>query len=155
MVLFNPENVVKSRIAQSIVEEMFRYSGYQVYRFGYESVLRNLLQTSEKPDKDDEFSKVVARMPDLLVVKDNLPNFIEVKFRKDGNLTRNEVISWHEGRIILVFPFPPYFKISRIEEFVRTGKLYELDKDHFIPVDKRIINLFIPLVEKYFKEKSD
>ena len=32
-------NVVKGRIAETLVEEMFKKSDYIVYRFGYEAIL--------------------------------------------------------------------------------------------------------------------
>ena len=150
--LADPENMIKARIAETIVEEIFRRAGYQVYRFGYESVLQNLVQTKNKIDKQDEVGQVVASMPDLLVVKEGLPDFIEVKYRKSGKLSPTGLKSWAEGRVILVFPFPPYFGISRVEEFKKTGKLYDLDKDRYLPIDKKIIEKFIPLVKKYLSK---
>ncbi len=149
----NSDNMVKARIAETIVEEMFRTADYQVYRFGYESVLQNLVQTKNRIDSNDEVGQVVASMPDFLVVKDQIPDFIEVKFRSDGRLNKNQLNSWAHGRVLLIFPFPPYFKISRVEEFVKTGKLYDLDKDKFIPISKSVVEKFIPLVEKYLKNK--
>ena len=148
----NPENMVKARIAETIVEEMFRTAGYQVYRFGYESVLQNLVQTKNRIYKKDGVGQVVASMPDLLVVKERKPDFIEVKYRKDGKLDRKKLKSWAEGRILLVFPFEPFFKISKVKDFIETGKMYELDKDRFIPINKKIIDKFIPLIKKYLKE---
>ena len=41
----DPENVIKGRIAEALVEELLRSSGNKVYRFGYESILQNLTQT--------------------------------------------------------------------------------------------------------------
>lgn len=37
-------NVVKGRIAETLVEEMLKKSGYIVYRFGYEAILENISQ---------------------------------------------------------------------------------------------------------------
>lgn len=149
--LRNPENMIKARIAETLVEEIFRMAGYQVYRFGYESVLQNLVQTKNRINKTYEVGQVVASMPDLLVVKDQIPNFIEVKYRKNGKLFPDRLKSWAEGRILLVFPFPPYFQISRVEEFINTGKLYDLARDKYLPIPKTIIAKFIPLIEKYLK----
>ena len=148
----NPENMIKARIAETMVEEMFRKAGFQVYRFGYESVLQNLVQTKNRIDKSDEVGQVVASMPDLLVVKKGIPDFIEVKYRKDGKLNRTELNSWAQGRVILVSPFPPYFRISRVKEFLDTEELYELDKDRYLPIPRKILDEFILLVKKYLKE---
>lgn len=149
----NPENMIKARIAETIVEEMFREQGYQVYRFGYESVLQNLVQTKNKIDKEDEVGNVVAHMPDLLVVKEGMPDFIEVKYRKSGKLDPKKIQTWNIGRILLVSSFPPYFQISRAEEFIKTRKMYDLTKDHFVPISEKIISKFIPLINKYLKEE--
>ena len=132
---------------------MFRREGYQVYRFGYEPVLRNLVQEKLKIEKEDKVEQFVATMPDFLVSRNNKLHFIEVKYRKDGKLSRKELKSWAQGRILLVFPFPPYFKISRVEEFLKTGKLYDLENDKFIPIKKSTINVFEPLIAKYLAEK--
>jgi hypothetical protein len=43
----DPENVIKGRIAEAIIEELLRTSGNRVYRFGYESILQNLARASK------------------------------------------------------------------------------------------------------------
>lgn len=45
------ESVVKGRIAEAIVEELLRACGNQVYRFGYEAILQNLIQNGSRFDR--------------------------------------------------------------------------------------------------------
>ena len=146
------DRIIKGRIAETIVEEMFRDAGYQVYRFGYESFLQSLVQKGNKINKNDLVGGVVSSMPDFLVVKDNKPDFIEVKFRKDGKLSKSELESWSKARVLLVFPFAPFFKISSVTAFLETGKLYNLDNDNFLKINKNIIGRYIPLIKKYLND---
>ena len=39
----DPLNIIKGRIAEALVEELLRACGNNVYRFGYESLLQNLV----------------------------------------------------------------------------------------------------------------
>ncbi len=74
---------IKGRIAEALVESMFRRALYRMTRFGRESDLRGML----KLGKDDDF------VPDFLALKENLGSrdaprvygtfMIEVKYRAD------------------------------------------------------------------------
>jgi hypothetical protein len=74
---------IKGRIAEALVESMFRRALYRMTRFGRESDLRGMLRLG----KDDDF------VPDFLVLKENLGGreaprvyqtfMIEVKYRAD------------------------------------------------------------------------
>src|SRR3989338_5415593 len=79
---FNPEDVLKGRMAESLVNELLRACGNKVYRFGYETVLQNLTQLEQTFRKYTRTSKIIRSIPDLVVVnKHGEPFFVEVKFR--------------------------------------------------------------------------
>ena len=48
---YTPENMIKGRIAEAIIEELLKASGNDVYRFGYESILQNLVQKGSNFDR--------------------------------------------------------------------------------------------------------
>lgn len=80
----DPENIIKGRIAEAIIEELLRASGNKVYRFGYESTLQNLVQTPSEFDRKSKNGQRVSSMPDFIVINaDGSPYFVEVKFRSD------------------------------------------------------------------------
>jgi hypothetical protein len=82
----DPANIIKGRIAEAIIEELLRASGNKVYRFGYESTLQNLVQTSSEFDRKTKNGQRVSSMPDFIVINaDGSPFFVEVKFRSDPN----------------------------------------------------------------------
>jgi len=74
------QNMIKARIAETLVEELFLSLGWNVFRYGMENTIpgvMNLLQGVRSDVADN-----IRRMPDF-VVQDKNRNvfFIEVKFR--------------------------------------------------------------------------
>ena len=47
----DPLNIIKGRIAEALVEELLKSCGNNVYRFGYESLLQNLVQFDPNFDR--------------------------------------------------------------------------------------------------------
>ncbi|MEK6932718.1 MAG: hypothetical protein AABW56_02890 [Nanoarchaeota archaeon] len=149
-------NVVKGRIAETLVEEMFKKSGYKVYRFGYEAILQNISQ-SNIDIKDSETKEKIRSIPDFVVVspKGSI-QLIEVKYSADGILSKLKLKKylefWNEARVILVSSKEPYFSISYIRHFMKNEKLYPLENDKFTTIDPEIIKKFSEIVKEYFKE---
>jgi hypothetical protein len=151
------ERVLKGRVAETIVSEMLQDAGYFVYRFGYEGILQSLTQRGlPKMNEGDLEAEKVRTMPDFIVMKDGDVSFIEVKFRsgdgRDQSLlewAKKAVKYWPEARLILVRPEEPYFSISTLKQFARTGKLFPLEQDRYIKVGKEIIQQYSDLVAKY------
>lgn len=147
---------LKGSIAETLIEQMLRYSGYLVYRFGYESVLQHIKNVDIK---EGNVKKILQSMPDFIVVdKNGNADIVEVKFRFDGKLDKHdrEKIKnlgafWENARILIVSLIKPHFQISRIKELLKTDKLYPLEDDHFIKVDKNIIKRYENLILKYYK----
>lgn len=149
------ERRLKGSIAETLIEQMLRYSGYFVYRFGYEMVLQHLKNVEIK---EGYVKKIMQSMPDFIVVdgKGNA-EIIEVKFRYNGKLDeidmdilRNLGEYWENARIIIVSLTKPHFQISRVKEAIETGKLYPLEKDRFIKVNEDIIRRYEDLVVKHY-----
>ena len=75
-------NLIKGRIAETIIEELFLSLGFQVYKYGMENTIPGIMDLL-KGVKDD-VAMEIKRMPDLVVYKNGQANFIEVKFRASG-----------------------------------------------------------------------
>ena len=151
------ENIVKGRIAETIVSEMLQDGGYFVYRFGYEGILQSLSQRGlPKMNKGDIEAEKIRTMPDFVVMKDGDVSFIEVKFRSHNGFDealrewgRKATKYWPEARLIVVRPDEPHFSISTVEQFAQTGELYPLADDRDISIDGEIIERYEELVSKY------
>ncbi len=117
------ESMLKGRMAETLVEEMLKKCGNQVYRFGYESTLQNLTQLEAKFDKHTEVSERMRAIPDFIVIDgDGKPAFVEVKFRKDPmDELHEETIDtlerveryWNAEMIFVNCAEAPFFRISR------------------------------------------
>mgnify|MGYP001300419641 CR=1 FL=1 len=150
---------LKGAMAECIVEEMLRDAGYQVYRFGYEMVLQHLKGIKLE---DNYVKRIITGMPDFIIVdRNNCPNFLEVKYRKDGelNISKDKLRianlgkDWAESRLMIVSYIEPHFRISRVKEFIKSGKLFPLEYERFIKVNKKVIKRYGYLVRKYFEGK--
>jgi len=149
------ERKLKGNIAETIIENMLEYSGYKVYRFGYEKTLEKIKDI--KLNKSFENQKITC-MPDFIVVGENGDtHFIEVKYREkgliklyDSDKINNLNKTWPDARLIIVSLSEPHFRISRVKDFVRTNKLYNLEDDKFVKINKEIIKRYESLVKKYY-----
>ncbi len=81
--------VIKGRIAETIVEELFRSLGFQVFNYGMENSIPGIKDLLKGVRGD--VSKNIRQMPDFVVFKDNQAHFIEVKYRANGELKLSDI----------------------------------------------------------------
>lgn len=81
--------VIKGRIAETIVEELFRSLGFQVFSYGMENSIPGIKDLLKGVRGD--VSKNIRQMPDFVVFKDNQAHFIEVKYRASGELKLKDI----------------------------------------------------------------
>ena len=84
--------VIKGRIAETIVEELFRSLGFQVFSYGMENSIPGIKDLLKGVRGD--VSKNIRQMPDFVVFKDNQAHFIEVKYRASGELKLNDIAKY-------------------------------------------------------------
>lgn len=81
--------VIKGRIAETIVEQLFRSLGFQVFSYGMENSIPGITDLLRGVRGDVE--KNIRQMPDFVVFKDNMAHFIEVKYRASGELKLKDI----------------------------------------------------------------
>jgi hypothetical protein len=138
--------MLKGRIAEAIVEEMLKEAGFQVYRYGYESVIQNLAQSNAQLRRTKKGRKILS-MPDFIVIKNGFAEFIEVKFRSNNPEHTNEDFkdlaeTWPEAKILFVCKDEPYFRIANVLDFVQKNYLFPLEKDKYMGVEENIIKKY-------------
>ena len=158
---FDPENMLKGRMAETLVEDLLKQSGNLVYRFGYEAILQNLTQIEKNFDRNSDVGQRISSIPDFVVIgTDDNPVLIEVKFRWDGKTfgddkKKFEKINefWNAKIIIVNKTEKPYFRISYPPYLDKEGNFVckpLLDED-CIKINKETYDKFESLVEKYLK----
>lgn len=157
----DPENMLKGRMVESMVEEMLRKFGNTVYRFGYEAILQNLTQIEKSFNHYNDAGERIHCIPDFIVLDNNKePIFLEVKFRSNGELHENDkrrlekIKEFWNAKILFVnCTKKPYFEIVNPPSCDKDGKIQkeELSRELYWQFDKKIYNDFEDLVEKYLK----
>ena len=109
------KNYISGRVAEAIVEQMFKQAGYVILRYGYESIAQNLIQSTNR-QTTSTWLEVVESAPDFIVKDSNkFLYFLEVKYRSKFNkeeLTKNlekQSKYWGRTHVILVTPVAPFF----------------------------------------------
>lgn len=153
------ERKLKGNIAETIVEHMLEYSGYRVYRFGYERTLEKIKELKVKRSFE---KRQITSMPDFIAVDENgKMYFIEVKYRerglthwKDKKIMKNLNKTWPDARLIVVSLNEPYFSISVVKDYIETDKLIRLEDDEHIKINKDVIKRYEELVKKYYTKNE-
>jgi len=148
------------KTAETITAELFQDSGFKVYASGYEHILKELAQLSDKEfNRESETAKLIRQIPDFAVVDaKGQPFTIEVKYRsfvKDrfwftSAKTKNlELVLYRwNALLILITNEKPYFRI--INKYM-IGKQKSMPLQEYkmlsIPVD--IINNYEHMVDRF------
>lgn len=155
----DPESMLKGRMAETLVEELFKNSGNTIYRFGYEAILQNLTQIERSFNGENETEKRIRAIPDFIVIDSNdNPTFLEVKYRNDGKLHANDherlnrIKKFWDAKIIFVnCASKPYFKISAPPYYDEKGTFISkpLSEEKLWKIDPEAYKKSEYLVEKY------
>jgi len=161
-------NIIKGKLAESLVEQLLKASGCRVYRLGSDATLENIVQLEDEFNKDSSLGKKIASIPDFVVMgMREKPVFVEVKFRTDPESLEEELLlekdsseKFWETRIVLVTakakPYfrvltPPYFSKQKGEGWpIPVPNWKPLAADVDLGCDKKIITEFETLVQKYY-----
>lgn len=153
------ENILKGRIAESLVEELLRECESRVYRFGYESILQNLAQVEKVFDRYTEVGEQIRSIPDFFVVnREGKPFFIEVKFRwqpewhPDDRQKLERIDKFWKAKIIFVNCLAhPYFRVCPPPYLDKNNKpiFLPIEEDKDLLIEKEVLEKFDDLVEKY------
>lgn len=149
--------VIKGRIAETIVEELFRSLGFQVFSYGMENSIPGIKDLLRGVRGD--VSKNIRQMPDFVVFKDNKAHFIEVKYRASGELKLKDIDKYGDypfenALFVLVtkkhIKCISYKELSEGEEITSTSQNY-LGKRKEFDTDKDLIKEYCKYAVKFFE----
>lgn len=124
-------NMIKGRIAETLIQELFLSLGYNVFRYGMENTIPAIM-TLLKGVKT-EVANEIKSMPDFVVQnpRNNEVYFVEVKFRASGTLTRSDIskdYAWGNAYFILVSK--KHIKCITFEELEKGGEITATSKNY-------------------------
>jgi len=149
-------NMIKGRIAETLIQELFLSLGYNVFRYGMENTIPGIMELLRGVRSDVALE--IRRMPDFVMQnpKTKEVHFIEVKFRANGefslkNLPKNYpfinayiiVVSKKHIKCITVPELIEGKEISPTSHnYLGNRKEFDLDKDVIIDFCKFAIQFF-------------
>lgn len=151
-------NMIKGRIAETLIQELFLSLKYNVFRYGMENTIPGIMDLLKgvRTDVADD----IRRMPDFVIQNpDNKAvYFIEVKFRASGEFKLKDLpenYPYQNAFIILVSK--KHIKCITVEELeagkeiTTTSRNYLGNRKEF-DLDKDVIIDFCDFAVQFFKE---
>jgi len=160
------ERSLKGRMAESLVYDLLKESGNEVYRIGYEAILPGLVRIEESFNRNSEVGEKIRAIPDFFVIdKSGSPYLVEVKFRwhpsgHENDLKKLERIqnTWRECFVFFVnCSEKPYFRTSKDPFVNNVGQLATepVENLKFFGITQELLDKFDALVEKYLSPTLD
>lgn len=148
--------MIKGRIAETLIQELFLSLGYNVFRYGMENTIPGIMELLKGVRSD--VAQEIRRMPDFVMQnpKSKEVYFVEVKFRASGEFKLKDLpknYPYENAYIILVSK--KHIKCITVEElndgkeitpnsinYLGNRKEFDLDKDVIIDFCKFAIQFF-------------
>jgi len=98
-------NMIKGRMAETLIQELFLSQGFNVYRYGMESTIPGVMKLLT--GVPGGVSEHIKRMPDFVVQNPNTREvyFVEVKYRSNGRFSKEDLpkdYPYRNSHLILV-----------------------------------------------------
>lgn len=150
-------NMIKGRIAETLIQELFLSLGYNVFRYGMENTIPGIMELLKGVKSD--VATEIKRMPDFVIQnpKTNEVYFIEVKFRKSEIFTLKDLpkdYPYRNAYIILVSK--KHIKCITIDE-LEAGKEISPNSKNYLgnrkefELDKQVIIDFCNFAVTFFE----
>lgn len=84
-------NMIKGRIAETLIQELFLSLGYNVFRYGMENTIPGIIELLK--GVKSEVAYEIRRMPDFVIQNPRTSDvhFVEVKFRANGSFALKDL----------------------------------------------------------------
>lgn len=143
--------IIKARIAETLVKELFQNCGYTVFEYGMERTVPAILGKIQ--DKQEKTAVQIRSMPDFVVQSPSgVLHYVEVKYRKNGIFSISDLIK--------DFPFHNANFIIVSKQSIQVINYAELKEGKTLPqnncnlADFKLFNLDKTIVEKYTQYAS-
>lgn len=124
--------MIKGRIAETLIQELFLSLGYNVFRYGMENTIPGIMELLKGVRSD--VAQEIRRMPDFVIQDPKTKSvfFIEVKFRASGEFKINDLpknYPYENAYIVLVSK--KHIKCISVQE-LKEGKEINLKTKNYL-----------------------
>lgn len=148
--------MIKGRIAETLIQELFLSLGYNVFRYGMENTIPGIMELLKGVRSD--VAQEIRRMPDFVIQNPRTKDvhFVEVKFRANGEFRYSDLPKDYpyENAFIIVVS-KRHIKCLSVgdlkagEEVTQTSKNYLGSRKEF-DLDKQVIIDFCDFAVQFF-----
>jgi hypothetical protein len=149
--------MIKGRIAETLIQELFLSLGYNVFRYGMENTIPGIMELLK--GVKGEVAKQIRRMPDFVVQhrETKAVYFIEVKFRASGSFALKDLpkdYPYENAYIIVVSK--KHIKCITVSD-LQNGKEVSPESRNYLgnikefELDKEVIKDFCDFAIKFFE----
>ena len=155
--MYDPENMIKGRIAETLIEELFLSLGYNVFRYGMENTVPRIMKLLAGVRSD--VASNIRRMPDFVIQHPERKDvyFIEVKFRASEEFSRKHIAKdypYQNAYFIVVsknhIKCITYKELEEGKEISKSSKNYLGNRKEF-DLNKEVIISFCKFAVKFFE----
>jgi hypothetical protein len=150
-------NMIKGRIAETLIQELFLSLGYNVFRYGMENTIPGIMELLK--GVKSEVAEEIKRMPDFVIQnpKNNEVFFIEVKFRANETFSFKDLpkgYPYDNAYIVLVSK--KHIKCITVDE-LKTGKEINPSSKNYLgsrkefDLEKNVIVDFCDFAVQFFE----
>lgn len=151
----NPENYLKGRMAETIIQEMLLKLGFNVYPFGMENTVPDIMRDIK--DAKNECAMLIRKMPDFVVKhpEHDEPFFVEVKFKSDGCFSyKNLGKNYPYENVLVIVVSKRHIKSLTVEELKAGEEITANSKNYlgkyFHKKYKEVVIEFCDYAARYF-----
>ena len=151
--------MIKARVAETIIKELFQVCGYKVFEHGMERSMPVITGQINRDDSDVALQ--IRKMPEFVVQApppDSCLNYLEVKYRKNGRFPSKSdnienypyknawfiVVSKTEFRCISYQQIMEGEKINGNDDFL-------LENSQVFKLDKSLVQLYLDYSKSFFE----
>jgi hypothetical protein len=149
-------NMIKGRIAETLIQELFLSLSYNVFRYGMENTIPGIMELLKGVRSDVAYN--IRRMPDFVIQNPKTKDvfFVEVKFRASGEFKAKDLAKdypYTNAYIILVST--RHIKCITVEELLAGQEITTTSRNYLgsrkeFDLDKETIISFCQFAVQFF-----
>jgi hypothetical protein len=150
-------SMIKGRIGETLIQELFLSLGYNVFRYGMENTIPGIMELLKGVRSD--VAQEIRRMPDFVIQdpKSKSVYFIEVKFRASGEFKEKDLPkNYPYDNVYIILVSKKHIKCVTVTE-LREGRVITPTSKNYLgsrkefDLDKEVIKDFCDFAVKFFE----
>lgn len=150
------ESMIKGRIAETLIQELFLSLDYNVFRYGMENTIPGIMELLKGVKND--VSTNIRQMPDFVIQnpRNNDVFFVEVKFRANGEFSYRDLPKdYAYGNAYIILVSKKHIKCLSVDELESGQEMTPTSKNYLgsrkeFDLDKDIIIDFCQFATQFF-----